>query len=337
MSDFVLPASLIYRPRRLRRTENLRRLVRETRLSVDHLVAPLFVVEGCCVREEILSMPGYYRLSVDELIKEAVSLAALGIPAVALFPVIDESLKDPLATEALNPEGLYPRAIRRLKEELPELVVISDVALDPYSSVGHDGIVRNGEVINDETLEILANMAVLHAEAGADVIAPSDMMDGRVAAIREALDNAGYTQVAILAYSAKYASAFYGPFRDALDSAPRKAEGIPADKKTYQMDPANVREALREVLLDIEEGADMVMIKPAHAYLDVISRVKEAVDVPVAAYHVSGEYAMIMAAVQHGWLDERSTVMEVLTGIKRAGADIILTYFARKAAKWLQS
>jgi len=241
------------------------------------MVAPLFVMEGCCVREEILSMPGYYRLSVDELIKEAVSLAALGIPAVALFPVIDESLKDPLATEALNPEGLYPRAIRRLKEELPELVVISDVALDPYSSVGHDGIVRNGEVINDETLEILANMAVLHAEAGADVIAPS------------------------------------------------------------QMDPANVREALREVLLDIEEGADMVMIKPAHAYLDVITRVKEAVDVPVAAYHVSGEYAMIMAAVQHGWLDERSTVMEVLTGIKRAGADIILTYFARKAAKWLQS
>ncbi len=312
-------------------------MVRETHLQVDHLVAPLFVMEGCCKRHPVPSMPDVERLTVDELLREVEELMALGIPAVALFPLIPEEKKDVVGSEALNPDGLYPQAIRRLKETFPELVVISDIALDPYSSLGHDGIVRNGEVDNDETLEVLANMAVLHAQAGADVVAPSDMMDGRVAAIREALDEAGYTQVAILAYSAKYASALYGPFRDALESAPRPIGGVPGDKKTYQMDPANAREALREVMLDIEEGADIVMIKPAHAYLDVIRRVREAVDVPVAAYHVSGEYAMVMAAVRNGWLDERAATLEILTAIRRAGADIILTYFARKAAQWLNA
>ncbi len=315
----------------------MRRMVRETHLRVDDLVAPLFVMEGCCTRQPVPSMPDVERLTVDELLREVEALVALGIPAVALFPLIPEEKKDAVASEALNPEGLYPRAIQRLKETFPELVVISDVALDPYSSLGHDGIVRDGEVVNDETLEVLANMAVLHAQAGADVVAPSDMMDGRVAALRQALDEAGFSQVAILAYSAKYASALYGPFRDALESAPRELEGVPADKKTYQMDPANAREALREVMLDLEEGADIVMVKPAHAYLDVIYRVREAVDVPVAAYHVSGEYAMIMAAARQGWLDERTAALEVLTAIRRAGADIIFTYFARKAAQWLNA
>ena len=328
--------SLIERPRRLRRTEAIRRMVRETRLSVDQLVAPLFVVEGHGVRQEVPSMPGQYRLSIDELVREARELHALGIPAVALFPALDESLKTPDGREALNPDGLYPRAIRAVKEAVPELLVITDVALDPYSSDGHDGIVRDGRILNDETVEILARMAVVQAQAGADIVAPSDMMDGRVGAIRQALDEAGFTEVAILSYTAKYASAFYGPFRDALDSAPRHRPGVPPDKKTYQMDPANAREALRELRLDLEEGADMVMVKPALPYLDVIYRVKQAADVPVAAYHVSGEYAMLKAAALNGWLDEKAAVLEALTAIARAGADVILTYFAKQVAQWLQ-
>lgn len=328
--------SLIERPRRLRRTEAIRRMVRETRLSVDQLVAPLFVVEGHGVRQDVPSMPGQYRLSIDELVREARELHALGIPAVALFPALDESLKTPDGREALNPDGLYPRAIRAVKEAVPELLVITDVALDPYSSDGHDGIVRDGRILNDETVEILARMAVVQAQAGADIVAPSDMMDGRVGAIRRALDEAGFTEVAILSYTAKYASAFYGPFRDALDSAPRHRPGVPPDKKTYQMDPANAREALRELRLDLEEGADMVMVKPALPYLDVIYRVKQAADVPVAAYHVSGEYAMLKAAALNGWLDEKAAVLEALTAICRAGADVILTYFAKQVAQWLQ-
>jgi len=328
--------SLIERPRRLRRTEAIRRMVRETRLSVDRLVAPLFVVEGHGMCQEVPSMPGQYRLSIDELVREVRELHALGIPAVALFPALDESLKTPDGREALNPDGLYPRAIRAVKEAVPELLVITDVALDPYSSDGHDGIVRDGRILNDETVEILARMAVVQAQAGADIVAPSDMMDGRVGAIRQALDEAGFTEVAILSYTAKYASAFYGPFRDALDSAPRHRPGVPPDKTTYQMDPANAREALRELRLDLEEGADMVMVKPALPYLDVIYRVKQASDVPVAAYHVSGEYAMLKAAALNGWLDEKAAVLEALTAICRAGADVILTYFAKQVAQWLQ-
>ncbi len=328
---------ITHRPRRMRRTENLRRLARETRLSVDNLIAPLFVIDGAgASREPIASMPGQHRYTIEALAEEARALEALGVPGVALFPAIEDRLKTPDARESLNPQGLFPRAVRAVKEAAPELLVITDVALDPYSSDGHDGLVRGGEIVNDETLDLLARMAVVQAEAGADVIAPSDMMDGRVGAIREALDEAGYTHVAILAYTAKYASAFYGPFRDALDSAPRAGAGIPGDKKTYQMDPANAREALREAMLDLEEGADMVMVKPALHYLDVIYRLREASDVPVAAYHVSGEYAQIKAAAAAGWLDERRAVLETLTAIRRAGADIILTYYAREAATWLR-
>ena len=326
----------IHRPRRLRRTENLRRMARETRLSVDNLVAPLFVIGGDGVRQAIPSMPGQYRLSIDLLTEEALRLHGLGIPAVALFPALDAAQKDPTAREALNPDGLYPAAVRTLKKAAPELLVITDVALDPYSSDGHDGLVHDGRVLNDETLEVLAAMAVVQARAGADVIAPSDMMDGRVGAIRAALDDAGFTETALLAYTAKYASAYYGPFRDALDSAPRAGRDVPGDKKTYQMDPANAREALRELALDLEEGADMVMVKPAVNYLDVIYRVRELADVPVAAYHVSGEYAMIQAAAANGWLDERAAATETLLAIRRAGADVILTYFAGRMAEWLR-
>ena len=331
-----LHLDIIHRPRRLRRTANLRRLVRETSLSVDNLIAPLFVCEGEDIAEAIPSMPGQFRLSVDRLVDEAKRLSDLGIPGIALFPRVPDDQKSATATEAMNVDGLIPRAIRAVKAATPELLVITDVALDPYSSDGHDGIVRGGRVVNDETLDVLARMAVVQAAAGADIIAPSDMMDGRVAAIREALDVAGHVDVSILAYTAKYASAFYGPFRDALDSAPRVEADIPSDKKTYQMDPANAREAIRELMLDIEEGADMVMVKPALAYLDIIHRMKEAADIPVAAYHVSGEYAMIMAAAGNGWLNEKDAALEALLGIRRAGADIILTYFAAKVAEWLR-
>lgn len=313
----------------------MRRLAREARLSIDQLIAPLFVVDREDVRDEVPSMPGQYRLSIDELVREVDELAALGIPGVALFPKIDDDLKDPTGKEALNRDGLIPRAVRAIKDAAPEVLVITDVALDPYSSDGHDGIVRDGKVLNDESLEVLAQMALVQAEAGADVVAPSDMLDGRVAAIRDALDSEGFSDRAILAYTAKYASAFYGPFRDALDSAPRRRADIPPNKNTYQMDPANGREALRELMLDLEEGADMVMVKPALPYLDVIYRLAEVADVPVAAYNVSGEYAMLSAAAQNGWLDRREAAMESLTAIRRAGADVILTYFAKEVAHWL--
>ncbi|MEM8963488.1 MAG: porphobilinogen synthase [Acidobacteriota bacterium] len=325
MEQMDVPHDLPIRPRRNRRTAAIRGLVRETALDVSHLIAPLFVVGGDGVREPIVSMPGIDRLSIDLLLDEARFLHGHGIPAVALFPALPDSIKDRIATESTNPDGLLQRTVKTLKDALPELLVITDVAMDPYSSDGHDGLVANGEIKNDPTLEILAAMAVSQAKAGADWVAPSDMMDGRVGVIRDSLDMAGMTDVGILAYSAKYASSFYGPFRDALDSAPRGG-----DKKTYQMDPANAREALREVLLDVEEGADVVMVKPALPYLDVIRRVREVVDVPVAAYQVSGEYSMIMAAGERAWMDVDALMMESLTAIRRAGADMVLSYFARR-------
>ena len=326
---------LFKRPRRMRRTANLRRINRETRLSTDHLIAPLFVMAGTDAQEEVLSMPGQYRYTIDRLVREAETLHSLGIPGTALFPAISDQQKDATASAAADPDGLYPRAIRALKEAVPELLVMTDTALDPYSSDGHDGIVEDGAIANDATIERMCNIACVQAEAGADVIAPSDMMDGRVGAIRASLDGAGFTDTAILSYTAKYASAYYGPFRDALDSAPVERDDVPADKATYQMDPANSDEALRELRLDLQEGADMVMVKPALPYLDIIYRVKQASDVPVAAYNVSGEYAMIHAAGQNGWLDTKATALEALTAIRRAGADSILTYFAKDAARWL--
>ena len=320
---------LTKRPRRLRRSEAVRSLVRETHLRVDDLIHPLFVTEGKKTRAPIDDMPGQYRFSVDELVDECRELWDLGIPAVNLFGYSTE--KDDQATQSYDPQGLIQRAIRSLKAAVPELCVQTDVALDPYTHHGHDGLVVDGEVVNDETIEVLCKMALSHAEAGVDWVAPSDMMDGRVGGIRRALDAAGYKNVGILAYSAKYASCFYGPFRDALQSAPKKG-----DKKTYQMDPANGREALVEIALDIEEGADVVMVKPALAYLDVIAAARQAFDVPIAAYNVSGEYGMIVAAVERGWVQREQAVMEVLTGIKRAGADMILTYFAKEVAGYLR-
>jgi len=323
------------RPRRLRSSENVRRLARETRLSTDDLIQPLFVIDGENEREAIGSMPGQYRLTVDRLVEEARELDALGVPGVALFPAIPDARKTPDAANALDEDGLYPRAIRALAAEIPDLLIITDTALDPYNSDGHDGIVRDGEIDNDATLDVMRGIAVLHARCGADIVAPSDMMDGRIGALRMALDYAGFQSTALLSYTAKYASAYYGPFRDALDSAPRHQEGVPADKSTYQMDPANSDEALRELRLDLEEGADFVMVKPALPYLDVIRRMKEASDVPVVAYNVSGEYAMIKAAASNGWLEERACALEAVTSIRRAGADVILTYYAKQIATWL--
>ncbi|MEJ2083916.1 MAG: porphobilinogen synthase [Acidobacteriota bacterium] len=322
---------LTRRPRRNRRTASIRSLVRETHLQPSNLILPLFVVEGSEQRVPIESMPDCFRLSPDLIVEEAGRAFQLGVPAVALFPALPDDQKDHLASESTNPDGLLQRTVRRLKRELPELTVITDVAMDPYSSDGHDGVFEDGQILNDATLPILAAMAVSQAEAGADMVAPSDMMDGRVGYLRRALDEKDFTDVGILAYSAKYASACYGPFRDALDSAPKSG-----DKKTYQMDPANRREAVREALLDVEEGADMVMVKPALPYLDVIAAVREAVALPVAAYNVSGEYAMIKAAGRMGWIDEQSVMMEILLSIKRAGADMILTYFATEAARALR-
>lgn len=322
---------LIYRPRRNRVSESMRSLVRENFVQVTDLIMPLFVTDGEAVRQEIKSMPGIFRLSLDLIVKECKELSKLGVPAVVLFPALDDSLKDPFGKESYNEDGLYQRTLRAVKEAVPELTLMTDVALDPYSSDGHDGVVNaNGEIVNDETLPILAKMSVSQARAGADVIAPSDMMDGRVGCIRQALDEAGFTNVGILAYSAKYASAYYGPFRDALESAPKQG-----DKKTYQMDPANVLEAVRETLLDIEEGADMVMVKPGLPYLDVVRAVSEASEVPVAVYNVSGEYAMLKSAGLNGWLDYRKAVTEAMLGFKRAGASMILTYHAREVAQWL--
>jgi porphobilinogen synthase len=321
-------ARLAIRPRRNRRSEALRTLARETALSPGDLICPLFVTDGA--KAPVPSMPGVFRLPRADAVREAREIFKLGVPAVALFPALPASLKDPLAKESTNPKGLLQRTVRDLKEAVPELCVITDVAMDPYSSDGHDGVVRDGRIVNDDTLPILAAMAVSQAEAGADIVAPSDMMDGRVGVIRAALDERGFTDTGILAYSAKYASAFYGPFREALDSAPKHG-----DKKTYQMDPANAREAIREVLLDVAEGADVVMVKPALPYLDVVAAVRAAVNVPVAAYHVSGEYAMVKAAGQLGWLDAHAAMRESLLSIRRAGADMILTYAAREVAERL--
>ncbi len=317
------------RLRRLRRTEPLRRLVRETSLSVDDLVMPYFVMPGTHRREPVASMPGVFRLTVDELVKEVERTAALRIPAVILFGL--PSRKDALGSEAWSANGAVQRAVREIKKHRLDLAVITDVCLCEYTSHGHCGLLRGGEVQNDPTLKLLIKVAISHARAGADLVAPSDMMDGRVGAIRRALDAAGFSRVGMLAYAAKYASAFYGPFREAVQSAPRTG-----DRRGYQMDPPNVEEALREVELDLKEGADIVMVKPALAYLDVIRRVRERFSVPVAAYNVSGEYAQVKAAAANGWLDERRTVLETLTAIKRAGASFILTYHAKDVAKWLR-
>jgi porphobilinogen synthase len=319
----------LYRPRRLRRTESLRRMVRETRLSADELIAPLFVVHGKGVRNEVGSMPGVAQLSVDLLIKEVQELANVGVPAVLLFGI--PAKKDERGSEAYAADGIVQQAVRAIKDQRPDLVVITDVCLCEFTSHGHCGLVEKGEVLNDPSLELLAQSALSHAQAGADIVAPSDMMDGRVGAIRNVLDGSGFHDRPILSYAAKYASSFYGPFRDAAQSTP-----LFGDRRGYQMDPANAEEALREVELDIEEGADAVMVKPALPYLDIIRRVKERFNRPVAAYQVSGEYAMLKAAGKLGWLDEERAMLESLTGIKRAGADLIITYFARTAAMLLR-
>jgi porphobilinogen synthase len=324
------------RPRRNRKHPAIRGFARETWLGPEHFILPVFFhdVPG---NAQIASMPGCERHDLDSLLREAEGALRDGVGTIVLFPRVDDALKSDDGAEAWNEEGLVQRAIRALKARFPELVVVTDVALDPYSSWGHDGLVApDGRILNDETVDALCRQAVSQAAAGADIVAPSDMMDGRVGAIRAALDDAGHTDVSILAYTAKYASAFYGPFRDALDSAPRQGGVAPADKKTYQMDPANGREALRELELDEVEGADMVMVKPAGPYLDVIRRVRDATTLPVAAYQVSGEYAMLKAACQNGWLEERKVVLESLLGIRRAGADVILSYYARQAARWLR-
>ena len=327
-----LQLQLTKRPRRLRRNPSIRSLVQETHLSVDDLIYPMFVMEGENQRVEIPSMPGCYRYTLDLLLVEVAELYTLGVKAVALFPVVSESKKDDNGSESYNPEGLAQNTVRAIKAATPDTIVITDVALDPFTTHGHDGVIdEHGVILNDETVDILVKMSISQAQAGCDMVAPSDMMDGRIGAIRQGLDAHGFTDVGILAYSAKYASAYYGPFRDALDSAPKFG-----DKKTYQMDPANAREALSEVELDIAEGADIVMVKPALAYLDIIHQVKANCNVPVAAYNVSGEYAMIKAAAQLGWIDEKKIIMETLLSIKRAGADLILTYFAKEVALILQ-
>lgn len=327
-------AVLHTRQRRMRSDDFSRRMMRETVLTVDDLIYPVFVIEGDNQRQTIDSMPGVERLSIDLLLQEAQELFDLGVPAIAIFPVTSVNAKTEMADEAWNPNGLAQRAVRALKQALPELGVITDVALDPFTTHGQDGLIdESGYVLNDETVEVLVKQAVSHAEAGADIVAPSDMMDGRVAAIREALEVAGYTNTKILAYSAKYASSFYGPFRDAVGSAAQLGAG---NKYSYQMDCANTNEALVEVGLDIEEGADMVMVKPGMPYLDIIRRVSDEFNIPVFAYQVSGEYAMLKAAAQNGWLDEKDTVLESLLAFKRAGADGVLTYFAKDVARWLK-
>jgi porphobilinogen synthase len=325
------PAAVLVRPRRNRSRPALRRLLRETHLSPSDLVLPLFVQHGESTRTPIASMPGHARLSIDLLVEKAAEAAALGVPGVALFPALADEEKDARGSASSKPDGLLQRAVRALKTAHPELLVITDVALDPYSSDGHDGVLIDGRIDNDETLPLLAAMAVSQAEAGADLVAPSDMMDGRVLAIREALDSAGFGEVGIGSYCVKYASAFYGPFREALDSAPRGG-----DKKTYQMDPANVREALRELELDEAEGADWVMVKPGLVYADVVRLLRDHTALPVAAYHVSGEYAMLRAAAEKGWLDYESCLLESLLSLKRAGADVIFSYGALDAARLLQ-
>lgn len=318
--------NLTHRYRRLRKSNSILNLVAETHLRADDFITPLFVVEGAGKTEAIPSMPDYHRHSLDTLLQRIEKLMKKGLFNYVLFAKIGDDFKDNTGENASDPDGLFPQAIRKIKETFPEITLFTDIALDPYSTFGHDGIVRDGKILNDETVEALCKMSVAHAQAGADFVAPSDMMDGRVGAIRQALDNQGFTDTGILAYSAKYASCFYGPFRDALDSAP----GF-GDKRSYQMDIRNSQEAIRETALDIAEGADMVMVKPAMAYLDIISKLKAEFKVPIAAYQVSGEYSMIKAAAEKGWLDEDKAIVETLTAIKRAGADVILTYFSEKA------
>jgi len=320
----------IHRPRRLRRSEALRSLVRETRLTTANLIYPMFVCPGTKVRQEVSSMPGVYQQSVDQIVEEAREVESLGIPGIILFGLPET--KDPRGVSSLNAQGVVQRAIEAIRRAKLKLLIITDVCLCEYTDHGHCGIIENGEVANDPTLEILAQQALSHARVGADIVAPSDMMDGRVAAIRKMLDTNKFENIAILSYAAKYCSGFYGPFREAAQSAPQFG-----DRRSYQMDPANAREALKEVRMDLEEGADMVMVKPALAYLDIIRRVRDQFDVPVAAYNVSGEYSMVKAAAQNGWLDEKRVVLEILSGIQRAGADILLTYHAKDVARWLTS
>ncbi|QSZ26904.1 porphobilinogen synthase [Aceticella autotrophica] len=319
--------NLIKRPRRLRINKTIREMVSETTIEIKNLIYPLFVVPGSNIKEEIDSMPGVYHFSIDNLINEVREVDALGIPAVLLFGI--PSHKDEFASEAYADDGIIQRAVREIKKAVPQIIVVTDVCMCEYTSHGHCGIVKNNYVVNDETIDYLIKISLSHVKAGADIIAPSDMMDGRIGAIRQALDANGYTNTPIMAYSAKYASAFYGPFREAAESAPKFG-----DRKSYQMDPANSDEALREIALDIEEGADIIMVKPALPYLDIIRRAKDSFNIPVAAYNVSGEYSMLKAAVKNGWLDD-SSIMESLTSIKRAGADIIITYFAKDVAKWI--
>jgi porphobilinogen synthase len=323
----------IRRNRRLRTSEAIRSLVRETYITPNDFLVPLFVVEGNGIKEEIASMSNYYRFSLDLLKNEVKMLWSLGLKSVLLFVKVDDELKDNKGTEALNPKGLMQRAIKTVKDVCPDMLVMTDVALDPFSSYGHDGIVENGKIINDATVEVLAEMSISHAEAGANFVAPSDMMDGRILGIREALDQSNLIDVGIMSYSAKYASAFYGPFRDALDSAPVDMVDVPKDKKTYQMDFANREEALRETEMDINEGADIVMVKPGLCYLDIVRDIKNTFDVPVAVYQVSGEYAMLKAAAEKGWLDHDAVMLEQVTSIKRAGSDIIASYFAKDVVK----
>jgi len=324
---------LTHRPRRLRKHSSIRSLVRETSFSVEDLIYPLFIIEGEMRKEEVKSMPGIERLSIDQLMLEAKEIVDLKIPAIALFPVISADKKSEEAQESYNSDGLIQRAVRQLKRSFPDLLVITDVALDPFTSHGQDGLIdKDGYVVNDETVEVLIKQAVSHARAGADIVAPSDMMDGRIGAIRQALEENGFIHTNILAYSAKYASSFYGPFRDAVGSSGSLGK---ADKKTYQMDPANSNEALHEVEMDIAEGADMVMIKPGLPYLDIVATVKQTFAVPTFAYHVSGEYAMLKAASANGWIEEKPVVLETLSCFKRAGADAVLTYYAKEVAQWI--
>lgn len=317
------------RMRRLRRNENLRRMVRENKVTLDDLIYPMFVMPGKDMVQEVSSMPGVYRFTVDRLVKEVEEVYSLGIPAIILFGIPDE--KDEAATGAYDEHGIVQEAVRAVKKEVPDVIVITDVCLCEYTSHGHCGVIKDGEIHNDITLELLAQTAVSHAEAGADIVAPSDMMDGRVAAIRSALDSEGFEHIPIMSYAAKYASAFYGPFREAAESAPKFG-----DRRSYQMDPPNVREAIREIELDIEEGADIVMVKPGLAYMDVVRAARENFDHPIAVYNVSGEYSMVKAAAERGWVDEKRIVYEILTGFKRAGADLILTYHAKDVARWIK-
>lgn len=323
----------LQRHRRLRQNQIIRSLVQENHITPNDFLVPLFVVEGKGVKDEIASMPNYYRFSLDTLKHEVKTLWSLGLKAVLLFAKVPNNLKDNIGTEALNPNGLMLRAIKTVKETCPGMLVMTDVALDPYSTYGHDGIIHEGKILNDETTPILAKMSVLHAKAGADFVTPSDMMDGRIFEIRTLLEDEGFHNTGIMSYSAKYASAFYGPFRDALDSAPVNLKDIPKDKKTYQMDPANREEALKETLTDINEGADIVMVKPGLCYLDIVRDIKNEVDVPVAVYQVSGEYAMLKAAAQKGWLDHDAVMLEQIMSMKRAGANIIASYFAKDIVK----